>query len=149
VSWRPAGASSRELSEFHGVTTGGAISRAPASVSRAVADSVSSTSNANRMWPATRSHLHPIDVGGVERVGQLEGGAACIQDRDPPTLGGERAELCKPEHVAIEGERLVVVVRGDHEAHLSNRHAKPPGQMTKSRPRSGTGLWMCRQSGAT
>ena len=49
VIWSPAGAPSRAFSDRQGVTTGGAISSAPASTSAEVASSVSATSKATRM----------------------------------------------------------------------------------------------------
>src|SRR6185295_4166720 len=54
VSCRPAGASSRELMEPHGVVVGSASTVAPASASVCVLTAASSTSNATRMCPATR-----------------------------------------------------------------------------------------------
>lgn len=54
MSWRPAGASSREFSEPQGVVTGSARTVAPAAASVAVVAGVSPTSSATRMWPATR-----------------------------------------------------------------------------------------------
>src|SRR5262249_54812724 len=54
VSCKPAGASSRELTEFHGVGVGSLITRAPALVSLSVITRASSTWSATRTWPATR-----------------------------------------------------------------------------------------------
>jgi threonine/homoserine/homoserine lactone efflux protein len=54
VSWRPPGASSRAFSVCHGVRVGSARTRAPAAASAVVVARLSATSNATRMWPATR-----------------------------------------------------------------------------------------------
>ena len=53
VSCRPAGPASRELSEFHGVSVGGAINSAPAVVSLSVVKAESVTSNATRICGET------------------------------------------------------------------------------------------------
>jgi hypothetical protein len=54
VSCSPAGPSSRAFSESHGVRVGSASTVAPAASSARVVALLSSTSNATRMWPATR-----------------------------------------------------------------------------------------------
>jgi hypothetical protein len=64
--------------------------------------------------------LDPVDVGSVRRVSQLEGGPARLQDRHVAAVGGERRDLTQPEQVAIEVHRALVVVGGDHQAHLGD-----------------------------
>jgi hypothetical protein len=122
VSCRPAGPSSRALSEFQGVRVGSATTVAPAAASARVVSLLSSTSNASRTWPATlRPTSNLVDERGVRLVEQLERRAAGLEDGDAAVLGGERLTLAQPEHVAVEGERLVVVGRGDGYAQLANR----------------------------
>src|SRR6478609_207464 len=65
VTGRPAGASSREWSDPHGVRVGGATSSAPASTSRVVAPAASVTSNATRRCPAT---WRPTSTSSIARL---------------------------------------------------------------------------------
>ncbi len=62
-----------------------------------------------------------VDPGRVCWVGDLERGAAGIQDGHPAAVGGgEGTQLGHPERVAIEGQGLVVLRGGHHEPELSN-----------------------------
>ena len=81
VSCSPAGASSRALSEFHGVRVGSAITVAPASASvpRRRARVVDLERDADVAGDAPPD-LDLVDEGGVRRIGQLQRGAAAVED---------------------------------------------------------------------
>ena len=64
--------------------------------------------------------LQLVDVGGVVRIGQLERGAPGLQDRDPPVRRRVRGPLAQPEHVAVEAQRLVVVLRRHDQPQLAH-----------------------------
>ncbi len=121
MSWSPPGASSRELSERHGVGVGGAMSVAPASVRRSVAAAASAHPERH---PDVACHapadLDPVDVLGVGDVGQLERGATGIEDHDVARAVVERRQLRQPQRVAVEGDGRRVVLGRHHEPHLEH-----------------------------
>ena len=132
VSWSPPGASSRELSDRHGVGVGGAMSVAPASVSRSVAAAASRTPNATRMWPATRrptstwsmcSACGTSDSSSVARPG--------VEDHDVPRAVVEGRELRQARACRGRTRTAVVVVLGrHHQPHLEHaiRHGRPSAE---------------------
>ena len=85
--WTPAGASSRELSDRQGVSTGGAMSSAPPATRAWVVPAASATSNATRNFRSHRTpHLDAVDERLLGRIRQLEGRSTGVQDRDVGTV---------------------------------------------------------------
>ena len=85
VSCSPAGASSRAFSEFHGVTVASAMTVAPAAASsrRHRARVVDLERDAD-VTGHTPPDFHLVDERGMRGIGQLERGAAGLEDHDPP-----------------------------------------------------------------
>jgi hypothetical protein len=71
------------------------------------------------------SHLDIVDVCRVRRIGQLERGAARLQDRHPAAGRGIRRALGQAQHVTVEPQRLLVVRCGHHQPQL--RHLRLAG----------------------
>jgi hypothetical protein len=54
------------------------------------------------------------------RVGDLQRGAAGLEDRDPAVGRGERGAFGQAEHVTVEAQGLVVVVGRDDETEFTD-----------------------------
>ena len=84
----PAGPASREFSDRHGVSTGSAISVAPpldeASGGRGGVRDLEGDPDVAGDAPPDLDLVDPLGVG---RVGELEGRAPGVEDRDPPVAG--------------------------------------------------------------
>jgi hypothetical protein len=114
VSWRPAGAASRALSEFHGgprrrsddLRAGGGEALGHGG---AVLDL---ERDANRSGYAT-TDLHLVDVLGVAGIGQLQSGLTRAENGHPTTVRGVGGVLGQAEDIAVEAQRFVVVRCGD------------------------------------
>ena len=99
------------MSEFHGVRVASAMTVAPAAASSpAVARGVVHLERDADVPGDAAPDLDLVDEGGVRRVGQLERGDAGFQDHDTTVRRGVRGSLAQAEHVAVEVQRLVVVL---------------------------------------
>ncbi len=121
VSWSPAGADSRALSEFQGVRVGAAITSRPrrgqpVGRGRGVRDLEPDPDLAGHPPP----DLDVVDVLGVRRVHDLEGRAPGVEQRHVPAGRLPHRELVEPERVAVEAHRGLVVGRGHDEAEFAD-----------------------------
>ena len=66
------------------------------------------------------AHLDLVDVGRVRGIGQLQRGAPGFQDRHPAAGRAVGGALGQAQHVTVEPQRLLVVGRGHHQAHLGD-----------------------------
>ena len=120
--WRPAGAARREFNDRHGVSTGAAMSSAPASTSASVADDdVGDLEGDPQAWGDLAAHLDLVDHPLLRRVRDLERGATGVEDGDAGVArAAEGVLFAQAEDVAEEADGLVVVIGLDHEAHLEH-----------------------------
>jgi len=148
VTCRPAGASSREFSDRHGVSRGAATSVAPAATRSSVAFAGVGHLEGDA-HPDARPPLglDPVDHRHLRRVRQLERRPAGVEDHHARVaLALERRLLGEAERVAVESDRGLEVVCLHDQAQLANgggsrrviAHAspygRPPEPRTPSRP---------------
>jgi DNA-binding transcriptional MerR regulator len=80
------------------------------------------------------SDLDLVDVVGLSRIGEFDGGSSGIEQRDPPTVrSGVRGLLTQPQRISIERQRAIVVVDGHDQPQFLDRVHVPilalaPGQ---------------------
>ena len=144
MTCRPAGASSREFSDRHGVSRGAATSVAPAATRSSVAFAGVGHLEGDA-HPGARSSFgfDAVDHPHLRRVGDLEGGAARVEDHDARVaVALERGLLGEAERVAVEGDGGLEVVGLDDEAQLAHGgwvgvFAHAPHPTTAPNPRLG------------
>ena len=71
----------------------------------------------------TASNLNLVDIGSMSELGQFQVGPASLKQCHPAALGVEHSRFAKPEDIAIEGQRPVIVLGGHDEAHLGDKRA--------------------------
>ena len=127
-SWKsvictPAGASSREFRDCHGVTTGSATTRAAGALEAAGhAGGVGDLEGEPDVRALDAARLDAVDRTLVRGVRDLEGRSAGIEDDDAfvaPLREGE--VLGQAERVTVERDRGLVVGRFDDDAELQDR----------------------------
>src|SRR5262249_3885111 len=69
-------------------------------------------------------HLGVVDQGRLARVDELEGGPAGVEEHDLSVFAAPVLDLLQPERVAVERERLLVVIDREDHAELLHCHGR-------------------------
>ncbi len=103
----------------HGGTTGSAISSAPPATNRlAVPLQVVDPERKPHRPRDAPAGLDPVDVLRLPLVEELERRAAGFEQDHATVVAAPVGQLLEAERVAVEGDRLVEVRDGEHDAQL-------------------------------